>query len=103
MKIFHVSAREDGKRGRFKYLGYDTYSDFVVVCETEDQARNIHPSGRLDEWERIPETKEDLKYGTYLNSWIRRSDIPFLTVVEIGTSVPGIASGTIICSSYHAG
>ena len=100
MKIFHVSVKEDRKR--FGYLRYDTYSDFVVVCETEEQARNIHPQG-VRAWDELTETEEDLKYGRYLNSWVRRSDIPFLTVVEVGTAVSGIASGTIICSSYHAG
>ena len=99
MKIFHVKAKGE----RFNYLGYDTYSDFLVVCENEDQARNVHPSGEGEEWDELPETEEDLKYGTYLNSWVRRSDISFLTVVEIGTAAPGIAAGTIICSSYHAG
>ena len=91
MKIFHVSAKNNS---RFNYLGYDTYSDFVVVCETEEEARNIHPETEWDElWE------PDEAYA----GWIKRSDIPFLSVVEIGTAVPGIASGTIICSSYHAG
>jgi hypothetical protein len=85
MKVFHVSV--DYKR--VDYLTYDSYSDFVVVCETEEQARNIHP-GDASHWDKF-------------RDWVKTSDIPFLTVVEIGTAHPDITPGTIICSSYHAG
>jgi hypothetical protein len=61
--------------------GYDTYSDAVVVAETLEEARNMHPSeyGGLDTW--APPTQ--------------------VKVVELGEAKEGIAG--VICASYHAG
>lgn len=67
---------------------YDTYDSAVVVAETAEQARNIHPGGR----------KPDDKWPDF--TWAAPEDV---TVQLIGVAAADLAPGTIVCASFHAG
>lgn len=70
--------------------GYDTYDSAVVVAETAEEARSIHPSGNQRQW--------DNNYP----SWAERPDQ--VSAVEIGTPLEGFAnSGRVILASFNAG
>ncbi len=94
MKLFHVSQSVND--------GYDTYSDFVVACQSEEEAKVIDPSGFYkwhdDSWyfqyANGTEAKEDRLYG----SWCLPSQV---TVKYLGEAAEGIEG--IICTSFHAG
>ncbi len=70
---------------------YDTYDSAVVVAETEDKARKIHPSEYEQQWD-----------GTtnLYSSW---TAIENVQVEYIGIAALGLQPGTIICSSFNAG
>lgn len=101
-----VSKNGSGKHGKYLYLvsrtddggGWDTYSDFVCCADSEDQARNIHPDGCLDEndvgfnWNH-----EDGGHGT----WIPRKDVHTLDVICIGIAQNQVIG--VILSDFHAG
>lgn len=90
--IWHVTT--EGVPGRpFKYLDYDTYSDFVVVARTEDEARNSHPSGIGPHWDY---------YGH--GGWIKPDDKHLLKVTCVGLCTDySYKTGDVICASFHAG
>ena len=80
MKLYHVSQDENND--------YDTFSDFVVCCESEEEARNTHPGNGVDPW-------NDRNSG-----WCKS---PYGTEVKyIGEAANDIQKG-IICSSFRAG
>ena len=100
MKIYKVSQDINN--------GYDTYSDFVTACDSEEEARNKHPS------EYVTHQRDGLWYGTYsreegeyetenshYSSWVQVKDLDKVKVEEIGIANEGITG--IICSSFHAG
>ena len=76
----------------FKYLRYDTYSDFVVVAATDEEARNYHPTGHSNR-------------RVYSDEWVKPEDIPLLNVTLLGTVADPEKhpAGTVICASFHAG
>lgn len=85
--VWHVSTDYNDI---FKYLGYDSYSDFVVVARSEEDARNIHPGG-CDDWTRK-------------GVWAKKEHIGHLKVTCIGLCTnPEFVEGQIICASFHAG
>lgn len=92
MNIYYVSA--PGFRG-----GYGTYSDFVVVCASAEEAALTHPVGY-----KLRENPENLlveEPGGYLSSfWAYRLDQ--IQVKLIGTAAPDAQPG-IICASFCAG
>lgn len=68
--------------------GWDTFDSAVVVAESEDAARLIHPSGQA------------LCYGTTEYGWVT----PDLVTVEyLGPYMGGHDSGRIVCASFNAG
>lgn len=79
--LYHVSQSEN--------KGYDTYSDFVCVASSEDEARNTYPN----DW-------TDLDYAWQSGYWA--SSPSNVSVKLIGVANPDIEPG-IICSSFHAG
>jgi len=98
MKIYKVSQNINND--------YDTYSDFVIACESEEVARNKHPS------EVVSHQKDGKWYGTYTKNgeeyeqykevgWVMPKDLDKVIVEEIGIANEGITG--IICSSFHAG
>jgi len=72
-------------------LGYDTYSAFVVVAESEEEARMTHPgSGKAIGYEKY-------------SSWVKLSQIGELTVKRVGVADLKYKKRTVLCSSFHAG
>lgn len=79
MKLYHVCQN--------KNLDYDSYSDFVVCAESEEEARHTHPSWRKDAWASS-------------NTWCESPDQ--VNVKYLGEACPSLKKG-IICASFHAG
>jgi hypothetical protein len=67
---------------QYENTGYNTYSNAVVIAESEEAARLTHPSGG-DEW--IEE------------SWADPEDIE---VELVGEALDGAQAG-VICASFH--
>lgn len=79
MNLYLISQNEDND--------YDTYDSAVVAAPSEDAARNTHPNGRDEPWEKY-------------DGWC---SCPELVNVElIGTALEGTKAG-VICSSFNAG
>ncbi len=89
MNIYHVSGYE-------KYLGYDSYDSFVIVCKTEEIARNTHPSNGEYKW------WNNEMYDRQCNSWVKEEDVPNLTVTHVGVANENTEDG-LVCSSFNAG
>ena len=84
LNIYHVEL--DGID-----LGYDSYSDFITVAASEEEARSTHPSGSDGNWYH-----DD-------GDWIKFSDRHTLLVTLIGTAIAGnVLKGEVICASFHA-
>lgn len=65
----------------------DQYSHAVVVAQSEEEARNIHPHGQ-NYWDG--------------NLWAKKpTDITAATY--IGEAADNLNSGEVICASFHAG
>lgn len=83
MKLFSVSQSINND--------YDTYSSFIICCETEDEAKNASPrDGEPVNWTD--------HWGT--SSWVKSPK--YVTVEYLGEAKEGLERG-IICSSFHAG
>lgn len=81
--------------------GYDTYSSAVVVAETEDAARAVHPGG--DDWRWHPATgkwvaRHGSGYGD--DTWTNPESVG---AVCIGTAKENMTPGRAVCSSFNAG
>jgi len=84
MNLYHVSQTQNDE--------YDTYSDFVICAETEDEARHADPNtGR-----RITEEGWKARWSDWCN------DPKHVSVRLIGAADESVEAG-VICSSYHAG
>lgn len=68
---------------------WDSYDSAVVVEETEEEARMIHPDGR-NNWDGIDEI-----WGSWANK-------EYITVKLIG-KLTDSSLGPIICASFKAG
>lgn len=66
--------------------GYDKYDSAVVAAESEEQARNTHPTGTWDNERRYSE-------------WAEPSQV---TVELIGVATTGVEAGVIV-ASFNAG
>lgn len=67
--------------------GYDTYDSAVVVAESEEEARKIHPSGyKWDDWTGY--------------SWCNPEDVK---VEFIGNARKDLENKTVVCASFNAG
>jgi hypothetical protein len=95
-----------GKKGKYLYLvkadtsihnGYDTYSEFVACADSEEQARNMHPDGILDD----NDVSVNLKKGAFNYGWVRREELNKLTVTLIGTAIEQPIG--VVIASFHAG
>lgn len=88
---------------------WDTFDSAVVVAETEDEARKIHPMNHKDynnlasivwknnSWYYINE----LGYNAYWNMcWVDPHEV---IVTYIGEASDKFKSGDIVCSSFIAG
>lgn len=68
---------------------WDTYDSAVVVANSEDEARFIHPNDY--EW--------DGKMETYSN-WCNAENVK---VTYLGKAKEGLKKGEVICASFNAG
>ncbi len=94
--------------------GYDTYDSCIVAAETEEEAREIHPSsfvthyrggawyGTYSQTCSTPE-KRGVEYSFGYNaSWVKPSEINKIIVELIGKASKGTKKGLIL-SSFNAG
>jgi hypothetical protein len=93
MNLYHVTQSQNND--------YDTYSDFVVACETEEEARHFYPSGHY-KWH------DNAWYFQYADGTERVAGICYdwTTPEYIQTKLLGVAAEGIegiICTSFHAG
>ena len=66
---------------------YDFYDSFVICCNSEDEARRYHPSGRImEKWRFLDWPDSDLDVG----------------VECLGEANPNVTLG-VVCSSFNAG
>lgn len=72
--------------------GYDTYDSAVVCAETWEQAKNMHPSGKV--W-----GQEAPSWWDWTDTWAKPDDV---TCTEIGEALSGWAVG-VVCTSFNAG
>lgn len=98
----------------------DTYSEFIIIAEDEDHARNTHPDSMIYKW-----WENDTKYKPKYDTWISPDKVKTLEVELIGTANPsfnvpqtieistregisiepwpGQKGGEVILASFHAG
>lgn len=82
--IWHVKC--------LKNLGYDSFSEFVVVAKSEEQARNVHPIGDASHWNERDST------------WIKKDEKDMLKVTCVGLCTNShFTEGQVIVASFHAG
>lgn len=76
---------------------YDTYDSAVVYAASEEEARNIHPSGRNECWVK----EQDSSY--WIGSWCRPEDVVVLLLSTNVLATHEEQIKQIICASYNAG
>lgn len=81
MNIYRISQTENS--------GYDTYDSAIVLAETEDEARNIHPGG-----------SDFVIHGTWA-SHPEQVAVEYLGVAD--TSKIDSKHGRVLCASFNAG
>jgi hypothetical protein len=87
MNIYHIE-RTDGS------ADYDEFSDFVIVAESEEYARNINPESI---WRGTLETIDTTKR---FSSWVQYDDTK---ATLLGEAEERYIAPEIICASFHAG
>ena len=97
---FHKNG--SGKLGKFLYLvsapdfgGYDTFDSFVGCADSEQEVREMHPDGILDDNDKGVNFNK--KYGT----WVMFEEIDRLEVELIGIAKNQVKG--VILSSFNAG
>lgn len=87
--------------------GWDTYDSCVVVSESEEKAKKIHPShydgfdDEKNEWYEVNNHGE--KYYMYRSSQAWASHPNNVSAVKVGIADTSLGEGYIICSSFNAG
>lgn len=69
---------------------YDTFSDAVVIAETEERARLTHPDRNTKDWNGKARSYDD---------WTAAENV---SAKLIGTALPDAKPG-VVCASFHAG
>lgn len=84
LNIYHLTRKDDG--------GYDTYGDCIVIAETEETARAVHPGS--NDWDT------DAYGDIWINdeTWVKKQEV---IVRLIGAATAGIRPG-IICARFFA-
>lgn len=81
--------------------GYDTYDSFVCVAESEQEAREMHPS------EYVTHHKDGVWYSNEyehdFNDWVEFKDIDKVKVTSIGVAFHYKNNNKIIIASFNAG
>ena len=86
---------------------YDTYSAFVAIAKSEQEARSMHPDDdvimRKNNWYTKDVTKNKITFTKYNSTdWVGADNTDSLNVKCIGTTNE-LSESKIILSSYHAG
>ena len=68
--------------------GPNTYDSCIVVAETEEKARLVHPYGASD-WEH------------YSGRWVDIDSISEIKVTELGVAKDTLKSGTVLSANYN--
>ncbi len=71
--------------------GWDQYSHALVVAESKEDARTIHPDGQ-DEWNKPS------SYGTWCKSPKDVTDVTY-----VGEAGSHLKPGDVVIASFHAG
>lgn len=86
MNIYRISRNED--------IDYDTFDSAVVIAESEDAARHIHPRDTVEgEW-----WLDDDSYGP-LSSWTSPANV---IVTYLGIANDSVLPG-VVCASFNPG
>ncbi len=86
--IYHIRVPRT-----IKYLGYDTYHEFVCAAQSEESARLTHPDG-------CGSVSRERRMS---DSWVKFEDLYSLEVIQIGISSKEYKEPTVIVASYIAG
>ena len=70
--------------------GYGTYTSCVVIAASEEDARYIHPDGKVREQNDLAEWTE---------TWVLPENV---SVTRIGIADPHLKTG-VVCADYFAG
>ena len=96
MNIYKVSRTDE--------IGWDEYSAMVVVAESSQSARQMHPAAERSyhtiEDQKAWESGDEEECYAEDHCWVKYKDIDKLVVEEIGI---GGGEPRVILSSYHAG
>ncbi len=71
---------------------YDVYTEFVVCCSTEEEARRIHPRDGNYEWWKVKGEDSD---------WIDSKDVDKLVVTREGYTEN--VERRVLCASFRSG
>lgn len=69
--------------------GYNTYDSFIVVAESEDEAKDTSPTGEAINWNNIPQNIYDCDWAQ------KREDVK---VLFVGLAKEGLPKGIILAS-----
>ena len=95
-KIYYVELPDDYDNNVFEYMfNWDIYDSFVVVAQSESDARHIHPGTEL----KIT-IDDQYELG---DPWIKFEHINSLVVTQIGITSETYTESTVICASFNAG
>jgi hypothetical protein len=109
LNLFLVTRTDPG-------AGWDTYSEFIVSCDNEQEAREIHPNGGmilnrvLGGWSNKSDDTQLISNHMrrngkrYNNGWVNAEDVTTMLNVEwIGKAKASFEKGEVLMSVYHAG
>jgi hypothetical protein len=91
VNLYLVKSKED--------LSWDTYDSFVVVANSEKEARNYHPAGKP--YSEVKDTPDNCWADSGFPSWVNHPDET--TAELIGKALPGAKPGDVIINSFNAG
>ena len=77
--------------------GYDTFDSAVVVAESEEDARLVHPDGIGAKWDG--ETWKS-KRTMGMQTWCAPEDVQ---VEFVGIADERFKAGDVVCASFNAG
>lgn len=90
MNLYLISQEENDQ--------YDTYDSAVVIAASEDQARLIHPNGRMFD----PNEREQwYRWDDQYRSWASSPDKVAVTL--LGVDSTGSEEWRVVVASFNAG
>lgn len=77
---------------------YDEYDSLVVVADTEEKAKQIHPDGSL--YSNREDKMNSWNNLSFMTSWV---NIDKINVTLIGEASASQKENSVICASFNAG